>query len=257
MVLEAKATLASMNRLLITIPFHTDNAPQAERLLDFIYQMNKRKTHSTHVLLAYHADVHKELRDKIGISAELAFSGIHWLEVRKLIDERVPKFAHISNAFQQVATHIPQLFTWPWLWLEPDCTPHSPDWLEELSEGYSQQPKRYFGLHLKRLAGDGKTVAGMLMARVGVYPHNAIQDMGKPDVTQNLVEHRFAMEFYPRSTGTKLFQQLTVKEREDLQRIRDGAVLVHGDKVGLVADEALARQMKNRPKAKPREVANV
>lgn len=241
--------------ILVVIPFHTDNAAQAERLLDFIYQLNQRQTHSTHVLLAYHADVHKELRDKVGISAELAFAGVHWLEVRKLIDERVPKFAHISNAFHQVAAHIPQLFTWPWLWLEPDCTPLSKEWLNELSEGYSQQPKRYFGLHLKRMAPDQQTVQGWLMSRTAIYPYDANRDMGSPDATQNLVEHRFAGTFFPRSTGTRLIQQLTVKHQEDLSRLRNDAELMHGDKVGIVMEQTLARQLEKARKPAPKTKA--
>lgn len=219
--------------LLIVIPFHTGNAAQAERVIDHIYHLNGKKALRHHVLLAWHTETHKELRDKISVSAELAFSGTHWLEIRKMVDERVPKFAHISNVFHQTAAHIQNNFVWPWLWLEPDCSPLSGTWADTIADAYEQQPKRYFGLHLNSLKPD-KTVDYPLMARTAIYPANANKDMSAPKQDANLVEHRFAHEFHPRSTGTKLFQQATVLTQEDMGKIRKDAVLLHGDKNGIV-----------------------
>lgn len=215
--------------LLVTIAYHASNAPQTEKLLDFIYQQWNREAHG-HVLLAAAADVHQELRTRIRISAEMAFEGVYEIELRTLTDPQAPKSAQVANAFRQVAVEVNEHFNWPFLWLEPDCTPTCADWLDKIWLAYSRQPKSFFGSRMKVVASKPEDET-FFMARVGVYQSNVLSAILANDV-KGAFEVVAGSTIVPRLTPTKLFQQASIITADDLSKVRPDAVLVHGDKNG-------------------------
>jgi len=215
-------------KTLITLPFCADNAAQAERLLDYIHH----STTGLHdaVLLASSADVHAEMRVRIKISAGLAFKRVYEMELRPMTDVQSTKFIQINNTFRQTAEYIAINFTWPFLWLEPDCVPVYGGALIDLAKQYEEQPKGYFGTQMKIL-NEAKEER-FFMARVGFYPNNAHAQIFTPDIQRGPFEIAAGDSIHPRMTATKAIQQTSILTEADLSKVRPDALLVHGDKHG-------------------------
>lgn len=215
--------------ILILTPYATDNAAQCEQMLEFIFAQNDRQQLKAHILLVNHPKVDREMKARIKISAELAFSGVHELELRALVDERAPKWKEINNYFVQAATHISKCFRWPFFVMEPDCVPTRRGWFSRLVTEYASQPKVYFGSRLK-ISTEGKP-DGFLMARNGIYPVNSITDLPAAEAPFEIASSGNVL---PKFTVTKLIQQLVINGEADLVKVREDAILVHGDKAGVL-----------------------
>lgn len=229
--------------ILVTIAYHAGNAAQTEKLLDHIYQLNSRHAYG-HVLLAPAPDVHAEARQRIQISAELAFAGVHVLDLRPLSDPKLPKVAHVNSAFRQVAQHVCDNFTWSFLWIEPDCVPTSGIWLADCEMCYANQPKAYFGTQMKALTESKKE--NFFMARVGIYPKDAVKDIFTAEFKAPF-ELMAAPAILPKFTATKKIQQTAILNADDVSKVRHDAVIVHGDKHGHLLDKLVADRSKPNP----------
>lgn len=216
--------------ILPIIAYHAGNATQCEALLDHLYQQHCKANGKKfgHLLLAHDAGVHAENRERCLISARLAFENVNSLEVRTLSDPSAPKFKRTNSAFRQVAESVESDFRWPFLWLEPDCTILRLNWLEELEADYAAQPRPFFGAQMKAMLKDNKEL--QFMARVGVYPNDTHTRLFAEPEMNGPFEIALASRIAPRMTATKDFQQLNIKGDEDLAKVRDNALLVHGDK---------------------------
>ncbi len=234
--------------ILITIPVWQDNAAQAEQMLEFIFAQNDRAQINGHCLLVMPPTVPDEMRARIKISAELAFSGVHMLDLRPLSDPVAPKWKCINNVFTQTADHISKSFRWPFLWFEPDTVPTAKGWLPRLVMAYGQQPKTYMGPMLK-IATAGKPDA-FIMARCAVYPVNAIQHSPIADVPYEVAS---AVNVLPKLTTTKIIQHTLILNEDDLAKVRPDAVLVHGDKQGFLRRQL---EVSLKPVEKPDEIIN-
>lgn len=230
--------------LLVTLPIWKDNAARAEQLIDLIGRLDPLP--QGHVLLAFHSSVHEEMRERIKISAEIAFEGVHILEIRPLSNSTDPKPQHINKTFTQVATAVKSGFKWPFLWLEPDCTPLVSGWLAKLEEAYENQPKQFMGNRMK-IAGDKDKPEFHFMSRVGIYPNNVVEVIFD-DERQTFFEIAVGATVAPKLASSKLFQPLQVMLPEDLAKIRPDAVLLHGDKNGVVLS-SVQDKLKPKPAA--------
>ncbi len=215
--------------ILICLPYWTDNCAAAEQLLEFVFSQNDRQQINGHILLIAPPTVPEDMKARIKISAELAFSGVHTLDLRPLADPVAPKWKAINNVFTQTADHISKSFRWPFLWFEPDTVPTMQNWLPKLVAAYGQQPKTYMGPMLK-IATAGKPDA-FIMARCAVYPVNAIQHSPIADAPYEVTS---AVNVLPKLTTTKLIQHTLILNEDDLAKVRPDAVLVHGDKNGFL-----------------------
>jgi hypothetical protein len=223
--------------LLIVIPIWTDNAAQAEKLVDLIHFLSGRKQQG-HALICYGHDVHAEMRQRLKISGELAFESVAEFEIKPVDDPALPKAAMINNAFKQIATHINEFYSGAFLWLEPDCVPTNEKWFQSLSEMYANQPRPYMGVQMKAMP---KGVAEFFfMHRVGCYPANAATKMFASD-GKACVEFLAAHVVGPRMTPVKCIQPLLIHTAADLEKVRQDAILVHGDKQGLLLQKVIDR----------------
>lgn len=213
--------------LLTTLAYHSENAAQCEALLDHLYQLSKSADRKYgHLILAHDANVHAENRERCLIAARLAFTEVYPLEIRSLADPGAPRFLKINNAFRQVSEAVESDYRWPFLWLEPDCTILRPNWHEELVKEYGDQPRPFFGTQMKGMTS-GKEF--LFMARTGIYSHDTSSRFMSPDL-HGPFEFTCANRIVPRMGVTKVFQQLAVTSEADVTKVRDNAVLVHGDK---------------------------
>jgi hypothetical protein len=212
--------------LIITLPVWSGNADLAESLLDYSFQLTS-KTQMPLILLAFHPSVHAEMRERLKVSAELAFSEVDVLELRQLADPKSPKTAHTNSALRQVAQYVSESYRWPYLWLEPDCTPIKADWYLLLEKAVRENPRHYLG---NRMKAQFKTGDIQFMARVGVYAPKAISEPS----SARPIELEMGPRLAPALTRTSLIQHLPVATPQDLEKIKPGVALVHGDKLGLL-----------------------
>jgi hypothetical protein len=215
------------HHIIIALAYHQENAPQCEKLLDFIYKLNDRRQ-TGHIVLANDSAVHAENKNRIKISAELAFEGVHQLDIRPLADINANKILRVNNAFRQVAQFIEDGFHWPFLWLEPDCTPVDKEWFAKLCFEYVTQPRSYMGSRMRVAVkeGDGQ----MFMARTSIYPANTASQLPKGVDIKAPFEIMSGPVVVPKMAITKKIQQLVIKSQDDISKVRPDAILVHGDK---------------------------
>ena len=210
--------------ILIVIPCHSGDCLRAEKLLDQIIALNQ-KEQSGHALLAFAPDVPQENRDKLRITAEVAFKSVSTFSPA-LPKEFPDKPAAAATFIGFVAQHIGKSFKSDWLWLEPDCLPLKIGWLSLLEHEYSRQPFRYMAGHLKY----GEAIG---MSRIAIYPNDAFKD------TEASASTNIPFDFYAvnMSMKSRLFQTASITSDADIAIIRPDAVLAHGDKAGVLIEK--------------------
>lgn len=227
-----------MNPLLIVIPFTAGNAPVAERLCDWIFELAYRKQYG-HVLLICGEEVHAEMRTKILVAAEVAFQTAE-IAVMAMAEPLQP-LALSNKLFQFAADYVSKHYRCPWLWLEPEAVPLKPDWQEELSVLYYEQPKRYLGGHLK--IGDG-----LALGRVAVYPQGATSDYARFVDGEMPFWMAAASTVVTRSTKTRLIQQGVFDVEKGLAQIRPESIIYHTDPTGTLIEMLRTENSKSKPR---------
>lgn len=169
------------------------NAEQAEKLLDFIFRLSGRIQSGSCLLIAP-ANLHEEFRIKVRLSAEVAFSHV---------DMTTASDSHFAAA----ASKVRDAYKEPWLFIESDCVPLRPDWIDQLANAYDAQPKKFMGSHVKDETGN------IHLARQSVYPF----------------EFNPAVDRIGASTKCRMVQHGQYVKRED---IRPDAVLFCSDMTG-------------------------
>ncbi len=228
-----------MNQLLITLPCHKSDANMAERLLDFLYVLNSKKTNG-HILIVAADDVHQEKVETLKIAASLAFETVDAVRVSKF--RTTTKDIAINGIFKGAALYIASHYRVPWFWCEPDLTPIKQNWMAQLAGEYYNQPRRYCG-SLNRL---GETV---FPARCIVYPPDAINDLGK--FCNDASAFNFNSSLIPMVTKSSLVREIPIVTREDWDKVGAGVIAVHSDKTAI----ALAACEEALSKKAPRSVA--
>lgn len=244
-----------MTNLLIVIPACADDAPRAEQLLDWIYQLNGRQPQG-HVLLAYAHDVHAEMKTKLRICADLAFEGVSEFQAtnRPLpIPEAKPielktKVEFVNNLWNQTAKFVAGHYRWPWLYCEPDCVPTNPNWIKTLADAYASQPKKMMGSWMRRKSGASDE---LFMARTGIYHLGAHAELNR-FIGSPPFEWASGPHVIPRCAKTKLIQQLAYDG--DFSKVKPEAVLVHGDKGGRLIEHLRNNKVEAIPEHQNGEV---
>lgn len=227
-----------MTDLLVVLPFCTDDAWRAEKLLDWMRHQNGRMI-SAPCLLSPARDVHKELIIKTKIAAELAFSDVEIVKPQPYsVTSRAER---INELFRQTELHVYQAYKLPFLWLEPDCVTLKKGWLDDVAGAYANQPRRFMGPHLS-MKVKNEDVPQLMLARTAVYPANAVHDLDGYCRAAQPFEMVAASTVIPRSTKTRLIQQLVVQHNTPPEAVRKDAVLLHSDKAARLIEMGRATQ---------------
>lgn len=218
--------------MLLVIPFFKENTAQTEALIDWIYQLAGRKAHGSALLVASN-EVHPEMREKIKVSAELAFENSEMIQLEKF--EGV-KNECINHAFRLTSNYISRNYKSPFFWMEPDTTPIKAGWHDALKAAYDAQPKRYAGPFL--LAGDN-----LYAARAICYPPDAFDDLQAFCIGAKTTYNAAAgVNLTVRATKNRLVAELPIKEAADCSKIIPTAMLVHGDKAQILLNKIKSEQ---------------
>lgn len=221
--------------LTIAIPISLETAIIAERLLDWIYQLNQREK-SGHALLVY-SDVHEENQMRIRIAAELAFESFDEIVVPSVDkpDKMEAAVAKRNRTFLTAAEYCQKSYRVPWLYLDPTAVPLKQDWLSRIEDAFSNQPRRYMGTHL-RASAESKEI---FLLPTSVYHMGAFNDC------QRVVTEAMSVPFEiscgsmlaPKSTKSRLVQPLKFQDETDFDKIWDEAVIVVGDMSGALIEK--------------------
>ncbi len=215
-----------MNSLLIVIGTCASDAPLAERLLDWIFELHGRQPRG-HGFIACAADVHPEMQKKLEIAAQLAFETFTVLQAKG--SDRVRNVERMNDLFLFVAGHMAEAYRAPWLWLEPDCVPVREDWLSQLSDVYYGQPKRYVGPHLK-------IKEATFLSKIAMYPVGAIGDLRKACAETTPFWVGGSSVTLAKSTKTRIIQHGVFVPENGLSQIRPETVLYHSDKTQMMIE---------------------
>lgn len=196
--------------LLTVIPFRINDAPQAERLCDFMFHQNNRKQLPA-VLLVTDPGVHGEMREKIKLAATVAFEQVQMI-VSPAVTAPTNREA-IAQRFEAAARYVSTHYRWPWVWFEPDAVPLVRNWQKAIIRAFDEQPYLACAAHLNVKREDKTEV---IPSRVGVYSPSII---ALPKDVSN-VGH------------TKAFQHLFFEADTPLEKIRLDAFVMHPDKGG-------------------------
>lgn len=214
-------------KLLFTLAVTNQNANAAERLLDFI---TKRSGAAGNILVCYAEDLHPEMKSRVGISARLAFSGVY--EHTVINQKSANPVTAQNDLFKQVAKRVSEITTWPFFWLDADCTPIKPDWREVISAAYESQPMQFMGKRMKVNKQKPEAPDVFFMSRVGAYPAAATSilnfDSAAPFEIASAAKVAQSVTDYP---GV---QSLVINTNEDLIKVREDAVILKGDTHGIL-----------------------
>lgn len=200
---------------------------QAEQLLDLIAAQRK-KTARGYILIVAAPDLHAEQTKRLQIAAKIGFAKVGLLPVGWKKDAGKGKYEQMNHVFRSAAAHIGRHYKEPFLWLEPDSVPVMSEWLEIIEDEYDRQPKLYLG----PIVADehGKKYLG----RVAVYPRDCSQDINSHCDGKAPFEISAGETLVHRAGKSQSFQQLVVNDPADCDKVRADAVLVHGDKRGIL-----------------------
>lgn len=219
-------------QLLPVLACSLNDAVQAEKLCDHLARMKGRQP-SGYLLLAFNHDVHAEMQTRIRIAAEIGFETVDVFLCPRYEGATRGKDAAVNWLFQKAAQHVARHYKLPFLWLEPDVTPLCGNWLQFLSEAYVEQPKLYMG---NILVDENKR---RVLGRVAVYPRGAAQDLNAALEGKLPFNIAAGEALVARASKTRLMQMLPILEANDRRKIRPDAVLLHGDKSGIVLSALL------------------
>lgn len=224
--------------IIVALCFCADDAHKCESLLDLCAALNHNEPTGT-ILLVAAPDTHPEMQEKLRIAAELAFAIVEVLPVPwPTKTNQVSKYYMVNHCFRMAATTVAERFQWPFLWLESDCVPLKSNWISLIRDAYVAQPHKYLNAHMSDPNGR------MSADRVGVYPMSAILQLAtffEQDAPFNLQAGDVTIK---RSTKSKLFQVMRYTAETERSKVREDAVLLHGDKEGVLL-EMVRKELKS------------
>ena len=216
-------------KILVVVPFCKGDSDQAEKLCDWIYQLNGCQPEG-HALLVASGDTHKEVVAKVQMAAEVSFLNVTVFE-DKANSDIAPKIQRINRAIIGAADFVARHFNWPFLWLEPDAFPSKQEWLEQLAETYFSQPKKFMGPFMQYLDKDKKE--HICTGRVAVYSPDAVNILRPFTATAVPFNIMGQEKLTAVSSKSQLFQEMVINSADDLIKMRTESVIVHSDKKGV------------------------
>lgn len=156
------------SQLLVVLPYCQKDVEDAKRLLAWIGKLSPKL--SPHCcVLAGDAVVPHETKRELQSMAKAIF---YYAETAIIpVSESESGWPKASNAMFRIASaHARECFRLPWLWLEPDCVPLVPSWLDQLAVHYNQCPKKFMGNIIK---SNQANMPSAHVAGCAIYPTDA------------------------------------------------------------------------------------
>ncbi len=235
-------------KLIAALPYHSGDHLAATRLLEWIRDLDHKVDH--HLLLVADNAVPIDTKKSINALGRTIFSSVETIMPR--CPSAVNGNYHVPAAqmFMRTMGHVSKCHKWPFLWMEPDCVPLKPGWLDSLAFAYDQCPHRFLG-SIMESKQDG--IPAKMFFGTAIYPSNCYEELKGFCDGKNAWDVAFSDYLVPMSENTPLIQHVfgaagdpprfkPVKEPTDgknvgtLANIRSEAVLFHRNKDGSLID---------------------
>lgn len=248
-----------MNPLIAVIAYCEKDRELTLDLLKWISELGGCLGHSC--LLVADSEISQEQRKEVSALAKKSFDWVGTVPVD------VPIAGHAPNhMFLAAAKYVYMNMKLPWLWLEPDCVPLKPDWLDSIAEEYARCPRMFMGALVE---ADQPPLPKVHLIGCSVYSQSAwlLYDSIKSLKTENVAfDMEGAAQSVPRSKHTNLIHQVwgtrelapefaeaktteSPKNTMTLSDIPVSAVLFHRSKNGKLIE--ILRKKKSPPVAAP------
>lgn len=234
------------------IPFDGPHAAAAVRLLDWCSELSGKLDHSC--LLVVSRDISDEALGQASAAARRAFS--HVSIIKPAINDRHSWPETPNLLFRTTCRYAATVTRQPFFWLEVDCVPLRPDWLECLDREYQRAGKPYVGFR--------RDIPIPHITGIAIYPPN-VEKYNPASLREN--RNKFGGIPFDTVDGdltlrnahvTKLIHHewgerdkpWTFPDKASLERISKDAVLFHRVKDSSLID----RLREQRPKSKVKKV---
>ena len=235
-------------QILVCIPYHTGDVTQARTLLNWISKISpKLGPHCC--LLAADSLVPHETKLELGNLAKSIFYSAETAIINVPAD--ITGWPKATNAmFRITSKHIQECFKLPFFWMEPDCIPTRPSWLDELAVEYSRCPKRIMG---SMIQSRQPPMPPVHLAGCAVYPADIGTSMAPFTETDMAFDIANCSLVVPRAMNTALIHHVwgepglppTFKDAKvagdpvntcTFDFVREGAAVFHRCKDGTLID---------------------
>lgn len=158
--------------ILVTLPYCIKDVDQTRSLLAWIETISPKLGPHCCLLVADSAVPH-ETKVELGNAAKRIF--YHAETAIANVPTDATGWPKASNAmFRIAATHIHACYKLPYFWMEPDCVPLKPSWIDELAVAYARCPKRFMGALIR---SQQPPMPPVHLAGCAIYPANNAVDM--------------------------------------------------------------------------------
>jgi hypothetical protein len=227
--------------LLVVLPFCKKDVDLAAQIIRWMAEINTPKAAA--ILLASDDEIASERVIEMAREAKTTFNFVKAMMVPVTEGGWPP-----NKMFLQVAYQIQDQYRWPFFWMEPDCVPLVPDWLEQLENVYGDCPKRFMGPLITQ--DKQPDLPKVHLTGCSIYPpdcYGIIENFQSVRSGQDAWDIGCAEAVVPKSADTKLIQHywglpelppVFVKARDadspknflTLDFIKPEAVIFHRDK---------------------------
>jgi hypothetical protein len=235
-----------MTPLIVVLPYHNGDVDLARLLLEHIERLSRKQNFMYSILLVADSGVDPAKNEEMmglarrcfwtGASIRLTITSTGW-----------PKAA--NQMFEYAAKHIRSSYRAAFLWLEPDCVPLTPDWLDKIADAYERCPQKFMGPLVENKDQPG--LPAVHLSGCSVYPNDAFDimadhckgeaafDIASADVVvklgrardTKLIAHMWGLRDLPPTFVSERTPE-SPKNAMTLDQIPNGAVLWHRCKDG-------------------------
>lgn len=189
-----------MTPLLIVLPYCTKDVDLADELIRWVSEIHTPT--AAGILLAADDKVPRDRIESIQKIAKATFNFAKTMLIPVAEGGWPP-----NTMFLRVAHQINEQYRWPFFWMEPDCVPLVPDWLEQLENNYNECPKRFMGALITQ--DKDPSLPKVHLTGCAIYPRDCYDIFEKIESIksgQQAWDIGGASEVVPRSANTKLIQ---------------------------------------------------
>ncbi len=190
----------TMSPIITVLPYCNTDHASATRLLQWIKTLDGSILEHP-LLLAADDAVPLETKKAVQTIAKEVFYHVETILVKAPAPVNGNYHPPAAVMFERAMGHVASCYKWPWLWLEPDAVPLRSGWLDALSEGYEQHPKKFLGAFV-RTTQEG--VPPIHMPATMVYPNNCHHDLKQFCDGKKPFDMAFAEFVVPRGGETPL-----------------------------------------------------
>lgn len=214
----------------------------AHRLFEWMAELDGRQTNHSLVLLASTGMEQNKIH-AVSVMAKLAFEKVETIMPRQANEQGWPISA--NHLFLSAQHFISRSIRTPFLWIEPDCVPLVPKWLDALSNEYDEADKPFMGC-VYELPWPHVTGCAIYPANVEKYSPGiltpGVRAWDMVDTETTIANAHHSLLFHHEWGNFKYNIAPSFPSQASMKLLRKGAVLFHRCKDGSLIDRLRERR---------------